>query len=603
MTPQVQSVPASVPLLVEGRDALVKYLRRELVGPAGGEHEELDREPPHKRYTLGVLFPQDAAGEADDEVDETPDNLADLHSDDPVTLAGQYMPSSLGISFFFIGEPEVEVKAYAARYIIEKGSKGKWQRASIATEDDAEPLKLRCPSSKSGRTHEPVLNGAAEIHAHWRRLKAGFLVTITLVNNAKSVKSETRGEDCLCQVGFTCNLPAGEFQEYPSVDLLSADLEEQELQLLYRRNKVYAIGHGCSAEWHTDSGPPASLKTQVMPTAYVAAMTHDLEQSPEILKVARLAFDTVPKTTIIKELKTFAKLYADWIDKLNDAHPDIPAYLSPAKGRLTSRLTEALARMQLGIEYLDKNPIAWQAFQLANRAMLMQMLHGTKELAGIRSKRNEAHTSAQDYASLPYKWRPFQLAFQLLTIESVANEQSNARDTVDLIWFPTGGGKTEAYLAVAAFEIFRRRLVHQDHGAGTAVITRYTLRLLTSQQFQRAARLICACEMLRRESPDKLGRLPITIGLWAGLSASPNKYQQSCRAMEELLEHDYPAENNPFQVPSFYRQEEQNRLAITGFIVIMHPFAYSAPPIPARFTIVYPSLLSMRTCILTRPPS
>ena len=101
---------------------------------------------------------------------------------------------------------------------------------------------------------------------------------------------------------------------------------------------------------------------------------------------------------------------------------------------------------------------------------------------------------------------------------------------MDLLWFPTGGGKTEAYLALTAFVIMLRRLrrAEQDDGSGVAVLMRYTLRLLTIQQFQRAAAMICACELLRRQGEagvrgnvPNLGKSPIGIGLWVGAKATP----------------------------------------------------------------------------------
>ncbi len=130
-------------------------------------------------------------------------------------------------------------------------------------------------------------------------------------------------------------------------------------------------------------------------------------------------------------------------------------------------------------------------------------------------------------------WRPFQLAFQLLALAGLAfpvrpTARSNPdRDVMDLLWFPTGGGKTEAYLGLTAFTLILRRLTREDadEGAGVAVLMRYTLRLLTVQQFERASRLVVACEFLRRANPGELGTVPFSIGLWVGSAATPNKVE------------------------------------------------------------------------------
>ena len=139
-------------------------------------------------------------------------------------------------------------------------------------------------------------------------------------------------------------------------------------------------------------------------------------------------------------------------------------------------------------------------------------------------------------------WRPFQIAFLLMDVSAIVHDQSPERDLIDLIWFPTGGGKTEAYLGLTAFTIFYRRLAHPTESDGTAVMMRYTLRLLAAQQFTRAATLICACEYIRKDALQRrprypsypLGKESITIGLWIGSAHTPNKNKDAIYHLEKL---------------------------------------------------------------------
>ncbi len=138
-----------------------------------------------------------------------------------------------------------------------------------------------------------------------------------------------------------------------------------------------------------------------------------------------------------------------------------------------------------------------------------------------------------DYIDAARGWRPFQLAFVLMNLVSMNNPESNERDIVDLIWFPTGGGKTEAYLGLTSFTLFLRRLKNPKN-AGTAVFMRYTLRLLTTQQFQRASSMICACEIIRRDNSDYLGNEKYSVGLWVGGAVSPNTEKDAKFELTEL---------------------------------------------------------------------
>lgn len=157
-------------------------------------------------------------------------------------------------------------------------------------------------------------------------------------------------------------------------------------------------------------------------------------------------------------------------------------------------------------------------------------------------RKTDYYTADREYPNDRYAWRPFQLAFMLLDVVSVTDDTSKDRSLVDLIWFPTGGGKTEAYLGLTAMTIFYRRFVYPDSSDGTTVIMRYTLRLLAAQQFTRASTLICACEYIRRDCEARrsrypsytLGKKPITIGLWIGGEHTPNKNKAAGDCLKNL---------------------------------------------------------------------
>ena len=157
----------------------------------------------------------------------------------------------------------------------------------------------------------------------------------------------------------------------------------------------------------------------------------------------------------------------------------------------------------------------------------------------------------EDYpkqASAP-AWRPFQLAFILQVLPSLIEPQSPDTDLVDLLYFPTGGGKTEAYLAVSAFLIFWRRLQYPTAYDGVNIIIRYTLRLLGAQQFERATKLVLACEFIRQNEND-LGDETISIGFWVGSATLPNDFDDAKKEHEKLLKglNDGKEGNNPFQI-------------------------------------------------------
>lgn len=530
----------------EAREELVEFARGHLLGPYGGDGEEVV-ELPYRRYLMGTLYPRGGdigAGQEEEIQDEKGGSTRDEQADDPLVLANEWLPSSIGLSLFFAGDPTLEVSVAGARY--ESIGKSQWKRRQLGSDR----VTVAKPSEGRDSPAVQVLEGNASLRLRWRTFADGWLVTASLVNNAEQddPEGQTDPEACLHQVSITVEPMSGSIREYPSFDLLVADEEDEELALLHRSAKVFAIGHGCSTRWAAPvGGEVTSVATEFLPQHEVRGLAFELDGDATVLHLEYLADDARQLDELQAALSAFVDRYEVWIEALAAEHTDIPERLHPARDRLLRRLGVAAGRMRTGIEALA-DPDVLMSFRLAQRAMLVQMRHAQDDLGGRRRVRDEALDPDVSYDGLGYSWRPFQLGFMLLTLASTADVEHEDRDKVDLLWFPTGGGKTEAYLAIAAFVMVLRRLRHGTRGGGTAVITRYTLRLLATQQFQRSANLVCALEHLRRRGAGngRLGTQRFTIGLWLGDDVSPNRWLSALERFEEM--RSSPEPENPFQL-------------------------------------------------------
>ncbi|WP_413800591.1 helicase-related protein [Streptomyces iranensis] len=524
--------------LSDHRDDFVQYLRRQLVGPAGAEDETL-ADPPDRRYLMGTLYPRGASllehsqddGEQAFDEEAAGNGEEDSFADDPVAEANAWLPSSLGFSFY-TNALRLEVACEASRYVTHReGGRRSWRRQPRLSTKETVTADQRDPI--------PVLDGHGRLHTRWRRFGTGHLVTCVLANAHDEEESTYKDRDLmLFQAELRATTLGGRVLEYPSTRLNSRDEEEQELRVQYRHIVTRAVGHGCAVEWDTDADPVTTVRAEVMPQQVVEHIKPDGPKNLPVLNLAHLARTDLAVEDLRAELMAFVLGYRTWFETQRSEVDDLQPWAAVPAVRILRRIETAVERMEAGVNALTASTTggdkAREAFRLANRAMALQMLHSRPELAGSRRRRNsdvlELSEPDGDYA-----WHPFQLAYFLLVVEGLMNPEHEDRKTVDLIWFPTGGGKTEAYLLTACFEILWRRLRFGAIGGGTAVLSRYTLSLLTTQQFQRTATAICALEYIRRghDGPlsHDLGQEPISIGLWVGKETTPNKISA---AQEEL---------------------------------------------------------------------
>lgn len=328
--------------------------------------------------------------------------------------------------------------------------------------------------------------------------------------------------------------------------------EDKLLKLLYRNKQSYGSGHGVSVDFsdiniQTGIG---TIKTEYMPIYEVAGTDFNMREiadiENEVLSMLKLStLSDLCKDEVIELLMKFVLSYKIWIDnKENEINDDIfnSIYKDIAENNIKDCYT-SYSRMKEGVELLAANEEAFKSFKLANTAMLIQRIQSKypKDLEVL-----DSINIYKKYSIDEAKWRGFQLGFLLMTIPSLVDCKNKFRDIVDLIWIPTGGGKTEAYLGVSAFTIFYRRISKGKNGYGTTIIMRYTLRLLAAQQFERASKLICACEYLREIDKSSLGENPISIGLWIGSTQTPNSLQDAKRERTELSKSEYA--ENKFQL-------------------------------------------------------
>ena len=377
------------------------------------------------------------------------------------------------------------------------------------------------------------------------------LVTVTIVNDTQA-GVRAKEEEILFQSRFTVSPLKSETSALlPLPRSASAgDVEEQSLALLYRNSHSFAMGHGCAGDWEAEERKPYALKVIAEPLPFheTPPVTPDLVYPVDHPKVGeKLSISMLPlaraESGWMEPLLELADLYDTWISDQEALIVNLENVHKAAAQIHVDKARTCSTRIHKGLKLLKDDSQAALAFKLTNEAVLLQQIAGRSTLReitypkGLRSWSEPLSNPSLEHGKAAERsWRAFQIAFLLMSLPGLWDGQEPDREIADLIWFPTGGGKTEAYLGATAFHLLARRLQDPEND-GTGVIMRYTLRLLTSQQFQRAAGLICAMEQIRLREKDgnggsALGETPFRIGIWVGGSTTPNKHTQSIEAFK-----------------------------------------------------------------------
>lgn len=563
------------------RDGLVDRLRRELLGPDGPDHPEreevLTNDAPITRYPMGVLFPRRAGvrgetftdGESDPGADDRAAELCGKAADDDPadaapSAAGQRRSSTMGVTFAV--DPalasRIVITARGARYeptdaeehtIAARRAQARttdaqaecWRRRELALA----PVPVDVTTPDPGTPRE--IDDKLELSVRVRPVSpetGTVTITATLVNTHTVSDRDLADAFAVFQAGLTVRGENGTgcFVERPAVGG-TADPDVRTNRLLYRHVPTFAIGHGCAAGWDWRPAPIGvtdieGAAVDEIRTEFVPSHESLLTESNPAIDVSALGMIGLArgaKADVVGALTRLAGDYEQWITAREaDAKALHGTDHEPTARERIEDCVEALERMRTGIRLLADKPDVLRAFQLANEAMAAQRARSAWIKNG-RKGEPEVEKAA---------WRPFQVAFMLLCLAGIDDPKHPDRSISDLLWFPTGGGKTEAYLGLIAFTAFLRRKRMGPHGGGVTVLMRYTLRLLTLQQFERASILICAMEELRRRDPGELGTEEISIGMWVGKSATPNTLESAAERLRKAAGGQTLQTENPVQL-------------------------------------------------------
>lgn len=525
----------------QARNIIEDIIEKDLLGPVE-TNEIIVGERPADYYILGKLYPQES--EADfGNTEAAAEDAGSIDSEDSISLCNNKKPASFGISICVSKDAsDFLVNCAAAKYElltpeqalyhlkiddIKKIPRDIWKRSPIASKTfDIEVSKL-----ERGKTKKFIVDEYLELTVLLHRVMKddSRIITLSMVNTHKKDK-EIYFDDS-SQIYFQPNITVRElvpntFSEIVYKEELSFDRDIRELNMLYQKVQNKASGHGCAVQWTMDNGL-CIISSSFLPKFEVNQLRPSLRFSGDILSMKYLSASDL--RSIQSGLLALVSEYRNWINFQEGELKNQEFMYADVGAENLEKCRKTAQRIQDSIKTL-KEPIVFKAFKLANEAMFEQRKQSLINRGTYKTDED-------------IRWYPFQLAFFVQELKSFVDPESEDRKVVDLLWFPTGGGKTEAYLGIAAFCIFLRRL---RYGAeGVTVLMRYTMRLLTFQQFERASSLICACEIIRKREKIKGGE--IGIGLWAGQALTPNTIEIANKILDGQLE---PSEEygNPVQI-------------------------------------------------------
>jgi hypothetical protein len=578
---------------LEMRESIIFALKRSLVGPAGpnesawlgspsplgvvtddfawdeqypigpwvnSEGEEVIQTPPVFVYGVGILYPEisdEDAELANVELEKVlTDEMSGNDAIDPPTeaigvdvVAGEASiddesapvesltrPRTFAISLRVpISESEIELELLGGTYVETAVSNQRnpwWSRNSVSIKTKVD---VSISNSKVHNIGSLVVTVGAEVKVQDRDTK---IITVWIRNDSKAQSSMEISAKSLFQAEI--RITAKELIPYDTV----TSEKTGSLELLYRNFSRMAVGHGVDANANFTGGK-WHINTESLPVAVVDSLTPDISNDGQSYAIGMLDLSQ-GCVNIQGAISRLLLDYGDWIKRKYDEIPNLPVQFQGIAEAHLKSCEDFIKRIRAGWDLACQNLDVEQVLTDMSAAMNEQRIAYSAELREVTQAnksapvRVEGKKAVSDRGAQSY-WRPFQIAFILASISSIVDPSVEDSSEVDVIWMPTGGGKTEAYLGLAGFTILWERLAASKarktyaNRSYTKILMRYTLRLLTAQQMTRAASLICALELIRQKQVSGYGQNEIRVGAWLGSATSANRRVDALENITKLL--------------------------------------------------------------------
>ena len=538
----------------EIRSEIIKSLKVDLMGPL--TEEEILDESPLSSYITGMLYPQMSEYSNEAELENAEfmtgnggeDNRnysvsADEEEEIEQTRNNFKKQSSAGIRFYVndsVKNIRVQIswgeytKTIIENEEIEKKKK-KSKKTGYLRKQKNETVDIDLSSFSSNTEIKLYEDPSIKVIINKFILPNNYILVSVYLSNERESNNDRDFTKVMFQVELSVSGTDGESIFLPENKCRAIELDDE---FYYENRPIYARGYGCAANWKKGQHENATkVWIEFIPEHEINSASPVLDGFSDDNFSMRFMSKRANKDEITRRLRLLNEKYLEWIYNLKQDYRMRNKSFVRKGNEIIAACKKASDRIESGIKILEKNEEAFEAFCFMNQAMYLQRSIGAfSEKYGRGISCSLGEFTKDDHS----KWRPFQLAFILLNIEGCINKDSEDRNIVDLLYFPTGGGKTEAYLGIIAFVIAFRRLTARkddqyEKDGGVTVFLRYTLRLLTTQQRERLTKLIIAAEMLRDKKPEKYGHSRMSIGFWVGGGVTPNKFSEFIEDPEDPI--------------------------------------------------------------------